>query len=280
MKEAPTIVGAGLEIRRPSFRVGELRRVGDLYFALTRTIRNGEIAFANPIWSEARRDLACLGEKLSGAVLTAIRSGALSSMPQPDSHEGACAVEHVFGLRRREHLLRVEPIVWANFTEPQFTKGLAHFVNAPQPKVRIGRAQALLAALGVRTGEGLEGVEVKAEVGVAEGRRIDLLVEWTDVDAKCHAAAVEAKIGHKITSGQLNAYRDHLAGGRSIAGDVHLVVVSPRYTNGIAESLREHPEWRWISWRGLLVAHERALRVEYDDQAYRQFRSTLWRRTE
>ncbi len=279
MKEAPAIVGAGLEIRRPSFRVDELRRVGDLYLApLTRTIRNGAIAFANPIWSEARRDLACLGERLSGALLTAIRSGALSSMPQPDSHEGACAVEHVFGLRRREHLLRAEPIVWANFTEPQFTKGLAHFVDAPQPKVRIGRAQALLGALGVRTGEGLEDVEVKAEAEVAEGRRIDLLVEWTDVDAKRHAAAVEAKIGHKITSGQLNAYRDHL-------GDVdhrrrHLVVVSPRYTNGIAESLREHPEWRWISWRGMLVAHERALRVEYDDQAYRQFRSTLWRRTE
>ena len=275
VKEAPEIVGAGLELRRPSFHVGELRRVGDLYLDyLARTIRNGEIAFANPVWSEdAALSLSDLGERLSGALLTAIRSGAFSAMADPAWCDGVWAIKHVLGTPRV--FLEVVPIAWGTkFTEPQFTSGLAHFLNASGRRVRIERVHAMLTALGVQPNGRLHDVEATAEARTEERRRVDLLIEWSDGKGQRHAAAVEAKIGHQITEGQLKAYRDHLC-ERKFDGR-HLVVVTPRRTEAIDDALRHNREWGWISWRGLLLAHERLLRADYDDEAYRRFRSTLW----
>ena len=263
----------------PPFGGDDLRLVSEMCSdPLTRAMRNVSLAFRSPVWSEEScRALVGLGEKLSGALLTAIRRKVLPLVDAPDWPLGVSAIERVFGLERRPHLFRAEPIAWAKFTEPQFTKGFAHFLNAAEPAVRIGRVRALLTALGASPGEEMSDVEVTAEAPASRNKRIDLLIEWKDSKGRRCAAAVEAKLGHRVTSGSLPAYRNHL---RSVAKERRfLVVISPRRTDGTDEALRRNRDWRWIAWRGLLVAHERALPVECDDNAYLQFRRTLWNQT-
>ena len=57
------------------------------------------------------------------------------------------------------------------------------------------------------------------------------------------------------------------------------MVVSPRFTSQTNKSLGRNRDWRWTRWHDLLVAYERALSVEFDDNAYLQFRRTLWDHT-
>ena len=266
-----------LEFQRPAFHPANLRLVGDVLSGpVTRAIGNDAFRFREPNWSEGRPVLVSLGESLSNALAMAIRRGALSFQEPPDWAQGLSAMCRVFGLDRRHHLFRAEPIVWAQFTEPQFTKGFAHFLGVPEREKRIGRTRALLKALGAaKLGKDMSEVKVTPEALTAGNKRIDLLIEWKDSSETCYAAAIEAKLGHHVASGQLPAYRGHL---QNVPQERRLlIVISPRYEDVRGALQRQRSkEWRWMAWRDLLIAHERALSSEYDDDAYRQFRRTLW----
>ena len=233
-----------------------------------------------PLWSEdVRRALALFGRRQSDAVAVALGRNALPFAKAPDWSRGVRAVESAFALNHGLHLFRAEPAVsWATFTEPQFTKGFAYFLNDSRRVVRIERVRALLTALGAADlVEDVSEAVVTAEAPTSEGRRIDLLIEWRDSSERQYAAAIEAKLGHHIKSGQLPAYRNHL---RKVAKERRrLVVVAPRLTGRTDRSLRRNRDWRWVAWRGLLVAHERSLPDEYDEIAYTRFRRTLWDQT-
>ena len=62
---------------------------------LARAIRSNPLAFREPIWSEGRPALVLLGEKLFGALTTAIRKGALSFVETLDWSQGSLAIESV-----------------------------------------------------------------------------------------------------------------------------------------------------------------------------------------
>ncbi len=265
----------------PTFRVADLRFIGDMLSdPLTRAIRNDALAFRAPVWTEdAARVLAGVGDGLSDVVAVAIRRGALRFTVTPDWSTGIETIESVFALNRVPHLFRAEPsVTWATFTEPQLTKGFARFLHDPEPVARIERVRALLKALGAaELGEGMTGVTATAEALTSGGKRIDLLIEWQDTSERRYAAAIEAKLGHHVTSGQLPAYRNHL---RRIAKDRRLlVVVAPRLTARTDRSLRRNRDWRWTTWRDLLIAYERGLPVDFDDTEYLRFRRTLWDQT-
>ena len=269
------------EVGFPAFRTSELRFIGDMFSdPLMRAIRNDILAFPPPVWSgDARRILAGLGDGLSDDVAVAVRKGALPFAGAPDWSSGIQAIERIFALTRREHLFRAAPsVTWATFTEPQLTKGFARFLNDPEPASRIERVRALLMALGAADiGAEMTEVMVTAEAPTSGNKRIDLLIKWRDSSERRYAAAIEAKLGHHITSGQLPAYRNHL---RKIANDRRLlVVVAPRLTKRTDRSLRRNRDWRWTTWRDLLIAYERALPVDYDDCEYLRFRRTLWDQT-
>ena len=269
------------EVAFPAFRSAELSFIGHIFSdPVTRALRNDILAFPPPVWSEdARRILAGLGDGLSDAVAVAVRGGALPFAGTPDWSSGIQAIESVFALKRRAHLFRAVPsVTWATFTEPQLTKGFARFLHDPDPAARIERVRALLKALGAaELGEGMTEVEVTDEAPTSGNKRIDLLIEWRDSSERRYAAAIEAKLGHHVTSGQLPAYRNHL---RKIAEDRQLlIVVGPRLTARTDRSLRRNRDWRWTTWRDLLIAYERALPVHYDDGEYLRFRRTLWDQT-
>ena len=275
--------GGGImtEFGFPSFCSADLRFIGDILSdPLTRAIRNDTLSFHAPVWSEdARRSLAGLGDARSDAVAVAIRRGTLRFAVAPFWPSGLQAIESVFALKRRPHLFRAEPsVTWTTFTEPQLTKGFARFLNDSEPVARSERVRALLKALGAaELCKGMTEVVVTAEAPTSGNRRIDLLIEWQDTSEQPYAAAIEAKLGHHVTSGQLPAYRNHL---RNIAKDGRLlVVVAPRLTSRTGRSLQRNRDWRWTAWRDLLIAYERALPVDYDDAEYLRFRRTLWDQT-
>ena len=272
-----------LRFRRPAFGAAGLRLVGDMTSdPVMRAIRRDVFKFRGPVWSEeSRKALVFFGEKLSDPVAVAIGKGALSFSETLDWSRGYSALESTFELKRQLHLFRAEPVVWARFTEPQFTKGFAYFLD--MPAVRIQRIRALLVALGAgRLCEDMCDITVTAEAPTARKRRsarekrIDLLIEWKDSSENRYAAAIEAKLGHHVTVGQLSAYRTHLKKRKISQERWLLAVISPRRTTRTDKSLQDNRDWRWMAWRDLLVAHERALPVECDDDAYLQFRRTLW----
>lgn len=253
-----------------------------------RAIRRGAFKFRGPVWSEeSRKALVVVYERLSDAVAVAIGKGALSFSETLDWSQGYSALESTFGLKRQPHLFRADPVVWAKFTEPQFTKGFAYFLD--MPAVRIQRIRALLVALGAGwLCEDMCDLTVTAEAPTAwkrrsaRKRRIDLLIEWKDssVQKNRYAAVIEAKLpGNRITVGQLAAYREHLKDRKISQERWLLAVVSPRRDAHTDKMLDKNRDWRWMAWRDLLIAHERALPVECDDDAYLQFRRTLWEQT-
>ncbi len=268
--------------RQTKFSDVDLRMVGDMCSSpLSKAIRRDLLTTQLPVWSdETHRGLARLGEWWLDAVAVAIRRKALPFAGTPDWPSGFLAVKCTFGPFRKLHLFRSEQsIAWATFTEPQFTKGLAYFLKDSDADVKVARVHALLKALGAaELAKGLNEIEVAAEAEIAGGKRIDLLLEWKDSKNNRYAVAIEAKLGHHVTSGQLPAYREHL---KKIAGEDRrrLVVVSPRRSGKTEKSLRQNREWFWMAWRDLLVAHERALNDKYDDKEYREFRRTLWDQT-
>ena len=264
-----------------AFDPADLRLVADYRCdPLTRAIRNNLLGFCLPAWSdETRQALALMGDSRSDAVSVAIRKGNLRFVGTPEWSRGVSALESAFALRQRLHLFRAEPsVTWAMFTEPQLTKGFAHFLNADLPTARTERVRALLKALGAaRLIDDIGEVTVTAEAAISGNKRIDLLIEWQDSSRQNYAVVIEAKLGHHITAGQLSAYRKHL---RKIPNERRrLVVVSPRRTRRTDRSLQLNPDWRWMAWHDLLVAHERSLDDEYDGVEYLQFRRTLWDQT-
>ena len=273
---------SALEFQRPAFRPADLRLIGDMYAdPVTKAVRNDVLAFGAPVWPDAIDQIPVLVAAgwSYDALEVAIRQGALRFAETLDWSVGFSALESTFALKREPHLFRAEPsVAWATFTEPQLTKGFAHFLNAAEPVTRIARVRALLKGLGAaELGNDMSEVMVTAEALTSRNKRIDLLIEWNDSSKKRYAAAIEAKLGHDVTSGQLPAYRNHL---RKIAKERRLLaLVSPRPSRSSTRALQRNRDWRWIAWRDLLVAHERALPIDCDDEGYLQFRRTLWDHT-
>ncbi|MDE0172730.1 MAG: PD-(D/E)XK nuclease family protein [Defluviicoccus sp.] len=264
-----------------AFDPADLRLIADYRSdPLTRATRNNLLGFRSPAWSdETRQALAWVGESWSDAVSVAIRKGSLRFVEPPQWPRGVSAVESAFALSRRRHLFRAEPsVTWATFTEPQLTKGFAHFLDADDQTARTERVRALLKALGAAQFiDDIGEVTVTAEAAISGNKRIDLLIEWRDSSRQNYAVAIEVKLGHHVTTGQLSAYRTHL---RKIPNERRrLVVVSPRLTGRTDRSLQRNRDWRWIAWHDLLVAHERSLDDEHDSVEYHQFRRTLWDQT-
>ena len=101
-----------------------MRLVNDMISdPVMRAIRRDAFEFRRPVWSEeGRKALSFLGEKLSDAVAVVIGKGALCFSETLDWSRGYSALESIFRLKRQPHLFGAEPVVWAKFTEPQFTR--------------------------------------------------------------------------------------------------------------------------------------------------------------
>ncbi len=175
------------------------------------------------------------------------------------------------------HALRVDPLGWGfALRETQVTRGLAHFLNIGDI---VRRRRALLRAFGCNDGATdaeLRDAMVAYEHRVAEGRRMDLVVLWSQRGVS-HCVAVEAKLGHRISPRQLATYKREIVRRLRIDAPL-LVVVAPRRGRMDDKELRRNPSWRFITWRNLMLKFERALGEQGGDAdvEFARFRRTIW----
>ena len=237
------------------------------------------LAFSSPSFDSA--SVRLVSEKLADALTRSIRRGLLPVQPPPGWARARPAIDAAFGTDLSHHLFRVEPVAWVSLTETQITGGFAQFLRVPNRRLRLARARPLLTALGVDLGEAVHDIHVEAEVGTAgsRNRRIDLLVTWEIPPGTRYAAVVEAKLdGGSVRRRTLPAYRQHLTNLGIAQERMELRLVSSRCSNNIRRALRNNPNWRWLPWRDLLLAYDRALCGDADDDGFRQFRRTAWER--
>lgn len=289
-------------MRAPAlFDAGPLQRHGDRQASpVAYALRCGKPDFVPPDWSPGRDALRRLSAGLSGALVRAVQAHLLPVRQLSDWRQACQTMGGVFGFHHDHHFFHAAPLEWvthARLQEPQVTKTIAYFLNSEDRATREGRIRALLATLRGsrdRTEDGLGNARVTAEAPVTGMRRrstgkqqrIDLLAEWHDGEFD-RGAVIEAKFGHDVTKGQLSKYRSHLLWVErqyrraKQVGETEpplLFVVSPGYRKNDARALAKNVDWRWKSWRSLLLTYDRFLDPQHDNREFRQFRRTLWDR--
>lgn len=259
----------------PPFDLRSLRRIGDAAACpVGRAVRAGALKTVAPPVFDADV-LRIVGRRRLDAVARAVRENVLR-------HHGPCwsnarpAFDRVFATDLPHHLFRAFPHEWARFSEAQMTKGIAYFVNEALGATRAARARALLAGLGISAPEEMRGLTIQAEAPADRRRRIDLLIEWEEPQGR-RTLAVEAKFEHAVTRQQLLMYKRWLGRRNGGLERVSLVLLTTPGTKNIGGA-RGMTSWRQIEWRSFLLAHERALPTERDDEDYQRFRRTLWAR--
>ena len=240
---------------------------------MTRAIRDDALRFDPPDRTAGHAALSRLATLLSSTLKRVIDDASLPFEPAPSWDCARRALDRVFGIDLAHQFLHAAPLEWLRPLEPQITKGFAHFLNADGDTTRTGRIRALLRALGSDPGDAdcsLRKARVRPEAPTNR-KRIDLLIEWTDASGRRRGAVIEAKFKARVNPGTLPAYRTRL---KCIERDYRsevppneqerplLFLVSPLHDAGIARALRRQwsQDWRWTSWRSLLLAYDLAAR--------------------
>lgn len=195
---------------------------------------------------------------------------------------GIVAISRLFGLSRESHCFEAVPHTWANFLEPQVTKGFVHFLQQAPLRGRIDRCLAFaraacLAAYG--TDELLENIRPYRASALPEEGRSDILIEL-HTDDGIYGVVIEAKIGAALSDDQLEKYRLQALErtGWCPSRSIFLVVLSSRSAQD-HRVLADNPEWSHLCWWDFLRLVESKLDPVSDSDEYRRFRRTVWRQT-
>ena len=159
------------------------------------------------------------------------------------------------------------PVNWVRLTEPQATKAFAYFLNADDRMVRSKRIQAFLRVLG--SGRGGPNTDparpVRRRRHPLPNKSVSICcLSGQTLRVSVAGAVVEAKFGHRIVSGTLPKYREHLQKIErqyrrtkpAPLDEPLLFVISSRLRDHDKKALRRNKGWRWMSWRSLLLAEE------------------------
>jgi hypothetical protein len=194
-------------------------------------------------------------------------------------------------LKSPQHFFHYDAVEWGfNFTEPQITKGLTHFLN--QSKLACWHFMLALTNHGNIEGNKfsvdddnknsfLETVTVDAEVQAGKQKRIDILIKWQSAKKECCLAVLECKFGHHITYGQLPNYRKY---AKNQASDNHwLFIITQEVDKKSQRFIKNHHNntWHQVRWGKLLRRWERSLTQDHfiEIHDFSRFRRTLWNKT-
>lgn len=242
---------------------------------IARALAVGKVAGV-PAWDAGpvRRHVARSSQLLPRHAHLLIRE---AKWPVPDFRPET--INSVFGNNgHKGHAFSAAPLNWGFvLTEPQVTRGLAHFLNAANT---ARRRRAFLTALGVAVqadDSGLSGGEVKTEVATGNDGRIDLLMTWREEQAT-HGIVIEAKFGHYISHRQLPKYRTHIVYKMKIKNTLFFVLgLKRRKTDD--KIFRRNKNWKYMTWRAVMHRFEVALSRESggdSDPEFARFRRTVW----
>lgn len=230
-------------------------------------------------WGSYRREVIASDFDVDALLWAARRldpSRALCGVWQtPDWHPGRDALEAQFALDRTTHFLRHHRGLWPQVWERQITRALQAML-AGQPDRRLARCQALLDAL--------EGPQAPRLVSVARvtadgADRMDLAIHGRSSDGLDMCLVVEAKLDSELSDTQLSKYRRGLLRDYPDADQRSLWVVATRLTERTRRVLGRNAdsEWRFASWRRLLVEWQRALPEDAGVDALSLF-AEIWKR--
>lgn len=192
-------------------------------------------------------------------------------------------------------------------TEPQVTSSMKHFLDHEvEGEAGLARIKSFLEALllesGISSGKlfdslkTIQSYSVKAEESFSHQssrRSIDLLFRWNSTDlngvSEEFVVALENKLEHSITTGQLAAYRTHALS--SVDGNkkqvvlnndqVALIVLAKQFAGKNDKQLNRNKEWRKVTWIGLLRSWEKVLSQTNAHGCatdFARFRRALWLR--
>jgi hypothetical protein len=224
------------------------------------------------------RAVRSLAELLSG--------NALEAFPMPDWNVDRSSLDAFFGCGTVDHSLSTLSHGWLQPIERQVTEGLAHFLNEGSRSQRHRRALAFLRALDPPRGrpwpEQIRKVSVIAEQ-LANGdksgdARIDLIVVAEDAEGRTVGAVLEVKFEHKLGRNPLTAYETQARTVGLTTRNASFLVVGVRKDRGVRDVLGRNATWRFQSWRRVLLGLDHQMPADVDDDDFRRFRSTLFRR--
>ncbi|SDX70937.1 PD-(D/E)XK nuclease family protein [Thiocapsa roseopersicina] len=186
------------------------------------------------------------------------------------------------------HAFSVEPLDWGGrLLERQVTETLCHYLDPKTGSHAAARCAVFLQTLFDLSGAppidttkaDRTGLRIFAEFhidGRKKSRRIDLLIEMVQ-NGDIHAAVLEFKFEHHATKGQLD---DIEKWTNKNYNDISLFFIVPDISahKNIQDQYRN---WKVLSWHTLLRRLElnmQAASAKIDDEQYRSFRRTMFRR--
>lgn len=185
------------------------------------------------------------------------------------------ALQETFGLKRRDHFLSLPRGVFPSLREPQITKAICNLLTGT-PSRTLRRCQALFDALGGASAPRLKQV---TQVTADDRTRMDLAIHAVDENGMSCCLVLEAKLESELSDTQLKKYRKILLKTYSEKRQRHLWVVAPlktaRTTRVMGRSINS--EWKFVSWRRLLLAWQRALDDDGQPEAAGLF-NEIWSR--
>lgn len=239
-----------------------------------------------PFTSDDEDALRSVGIRAARSLAGLLDKEVLAAFPAPMWSVEQASLNAFFGCGTVDHSLSTLPHGWLQPLERQVTEGLAHFLNEGSGFQRRQRALAFLRALDPPVGrewpDQLRHVSVIAEQaasgdGSGDGR-IDLLIAAEDADGRRVGAIVEAKFEYKLGRNPLSVYEVQARSVGLTQRNASFLVVGVRKDRSVREMLQRGSIWRFQSWRRLLLGLDREMSVDIDDDDFRRFRSTLFRR--
>lgn len=154
--------------------------------------------------------------------------------------------------------------------EPQLTGAMKYLLSPSTAGREVGvmRCRAFVKSLFRASGlaDEMEAFDLPSMDGTlkvtAEENRIDLLFQWSTADKSLRLVAVEVKLGHTVTSGQLPRYKGIVEKKGRSEGSCSKLFVLARHFDGInAKKLKLNKKWAPVTWWGLLRHWELELKL-------------------
>jgi hypothetical protein len=238
------------------------------------------------------------GERVQGLFCKGVRDLAKMTPPKAPPTEFGFGEPGLYGLDTEHHAFRHRNYLRGfRLLEPQVTSILQHLLDPESAGADVGasRCRAFVEALFLASGASkelgnftldgiLHGVKVESEVFCTTGKdrgSLDLLISWTTADGFPRQLAIENKLGHHITPGQLPRYKQQIL--KNVGGNADhaaFFVVAPEFAGKNAKAMRRNSNsWKPVTWQGLLRYWELTL-VQQScldrDEDFPRLRRALW----
>jgi hypothetical protein len=208
-------------------------------------------------------------------------------------NQGKTSIEEFFHIELEQHTLRKSRVEFGfNPTETQLNKALCSFLEAGGSEdLSRKRIRSFLKALFYNSTDNTffdefdkkdNNIWVDSEFSVSgkKKNRIDLAIGWSVESEKNsqYLVVIENKFKHRVTTGQLSAYRIFAKNKCQNSDNIFLFLVSPEGSPPESKRSRGYPPWIGRSWLNLLRGWDQSIDeyTEIDNQDFLRFRRILW----